>query len=266
MLTRVLQRARWSSRVYCITGGRRELPLGPARLQEQLSALWEVALICFGIFSPTFSSLILSHRDSLPITWNELGKAAPQCRSGWRDSWRQEIRTKIMCSSEACLVADAFGYLSMWLIALFLNFRWGSSNYITTLCKGQSFGSTWPAVLWLAAMFWAQRSQAFVYLVFWHEDWLTEQSSVFFLSPLLVLTAPRLDHHAKSSEEELNTRPHSCFCSSDKEATSTNVYKHITCGRNTTDNAFLPTSVIKIPTRPREKKLLGVGRIQLPKI
>ncbi len=38
---------------------------------EQLSALWEVLLICFSIFSPSFSSLILSHYASLPITTSD---------------------------------------------------------------------------------------------------------------------------------------------------------------------------------------------------
>lgn len=79
---------------------------------------------------------------------------------------------------------------------------------MTILYKGQSFGSTRPAVLRLAAMFSAQRSQAFVDLVLWR-DWLIEQSSGFFavLSPLMVFTAPRFDYQAKSWEEELTTQP-----------------------------------------------------------
>lgn len=78
---------------------------------------------------------------------------------------------------------------------------------MTILYKGQSFGSTRPAVLRLAAMFSAQGSQAFVDLVLWR-DWLIEQSSAFsaVLSPLMVFTAPRFDYQAKSWEEELTSQ------------------------------------------------------------
>lgn len=98
MLTRVLRRALILP-LLLYYGGRRQLPLGPAQIRERLSALWEVALICFSIFSPTFSSLILSHRDALPITRSdcEPGKAAPECWAGRREAERREIKTRIMC-------------------------------------------------------------------------------------------------------------------------------------------------------------------------